>query len=307
MQNIDKKVYYGGMIWYNKYDLRAKIARLPPVAGKRCQLTKREELNAFLEKADELIEGNYILADIKIAGLLKTIASSDTLLAIFGNCLSGFDYAAAKKKYLVGSKYLPGEKGEFIMPASQRDLLAFVFTLLVDIDAKRVDFGDFLNKYFYEDGSFSSGYAAFINAMIKPFRSAVGNITESVMEGRVQDPVEAAKEEEKNRAIRQEELKKEREKEKELSGKTYAENVKKIKAMLLEDKSNIKAARISERAKNELTLAVDMLANVIDSGEKDAVLYAFVAYKYCAKSHKILFFGRVRKIKSLLKGTPYAV
>ena len=193
MQNIDKKVYYGGMIWYNKYDLGAKIARLPPVAGKRCQLTKREELNAFLEKADELIEGNYILADIKIAGLLKTIASSDTLLAIFGNCLSGFDYAAAKKKYLVGSKYLPGEKGEFIMPASQRDLLAFVFTLLVDIDAKRVDFGDFLNKYFYEDGSFSSGYAAFINAKKNPSARLWGTLPKALWKARCKTPLKPRK------------------------------------------------------------------------------------------------------------------
>lgn len=270
-------------------------------------MTTREELNVFLEKVDELIVGNYILADIKIAGLLKSIAVSDTLLAIFGNCLSGFDYVAAKKKYLVQSKYLPGEKGEFLIPTSQRDLLAFVFTLLVDIDSKRVDFGEFLNKFFYVDGSCSSGYSVFINAMIKPFRSAVKTLTESVIDGKVQDPVEAAKEAELDRVQKQEKLKKEQENEKRLSGKKYAKNIKKIKELLLQDKSRIKSSRLSSKAKSELTLVVDMLANAIDSGEKDGVAYAFVAYKYCAKWHKLVMFNRARKIKSLLKDTPYGV
>ncbi len=265
------------------------------------KLTKREELDLFLEKSDDFIGGSYILADIKIVGLLKAIASSDTLIAIFKNCLTDFDYELAQKKYLVKSKYLPDEKGEFLLPPNSRELLAFVFNILVDIDAKRIDFGAFINKYFYEDGSYSSGYASFINSMIKPFRAAVKTIMENVIEGRVQDPVDALSEEEEKRTREREQAEKEKAKEIELSGKAYGESVKKIKKLLLEDKSNIKEARLSEKTKAELTLAVDMLANVIESGDKDAVEYAFVAYKYCAKAHKILFFGRTRKIKSLLK------
>ena len=264
-------------------------------------MTKREELDLFLEKSDDFIGGSYILADIKIVGLLKAIASSDTLIAIFKNCLTDFDYEQAQKKYLVKSKYLPDEKGEFLLPPNSRELLAFVFNILVDIDAKRIDFGAFINKYFYEDGSYSSGYASFINSMIKPFRAAVKTIMENVIEGRVQDPVDALSEEEEKRTREREQAEKEKAKEIELSGKAYGESVKKIKKLLLEDKSNIKEARLSEKTKAELTLAVDMLANVIESGDKDAVDYAFVAYKYCTKAHRILFFGRTRKIKSLLK------
>ena len=46
---------------------------------------KNEELALFVAKADELIDSKYIIADIKILGLLKSIAASDTLVAIFKN------------------------------------------------------------------------------------------------------------------------------------------------------------------------------------------------------------------------------
>ena len=114
-----------------------------------CTLSKREELEVFLERADELIKSQYIVAGVKLANMLKAIANSETLLALFKNCLAEFDYALASKKYLVKSQHLSSDKGEFVLPSNSRDLLAFVFTVLVDIDAERIDFVQFLNKYFF--------------------------------------------------------------------------------------------------------------------------------------------------------------
>ena len=162
-------------------------------------MDKTEELNTFLARADELIESKYIVADIKIVNLLKSIASSETLLAIFKNCLTDFDFEDAKKKYLVKSEYLSSEKGEFILPDSSREILAFIFCVLMAIDAKEIELSDFIKKYFYEDGSYSAGFATFVNAMIKPFRNTVKSITESVIEGKIQDPIEALSEEEERR------------------------------------------------------------------------------------------------------------
>ena len=163
-------------------------------------MTKREELDLFLLRADEFIDSKYILADIKIVNLLKAIASSDTLIAIFKNCLTDFDYHQATKKYLVKSPYLADNKGEFVLPPSSRELLAFVFNVLMDLDTKAILLGEFIDKYFFVDGSFSAGYDAFINKMIKPFKNSVKILMESVIDGRVQDPVEALTEEENRKA-----------------------------------------------------------------------------------------------------------
>jgi hypothetical protein len=103
-------------------------------------LTKREELEIFLERCDEFIDSKYILADVKLASLLKSIASSDTLLALFQNCLNGFDYYGAQKRYLVKNPHVTSDKGEFVLPPNSRELLAFIFTTLVEIDGKRIDY-----------------------------------------------------------------------------------------------------------------------------------------------------------------------
>lgn len=264
-------------------------------------LTIREELDIFVERADELIDSKYILADIKIVNLLKAIASSDTLIALFKNCLADFDYSLAQKKYFVKSKYLSSDKGEFVLPPNSRELLAFIFNVLMDIDAKRIDFSAFLNKYFYVDGSFSAGYDAFITAMIKPFKNSVKMLMDSVLEGKLQDPVEALVEEEERRAKQKEKEEKELLQEKEMLEKAYGASLKKIKDMLVQDKQKVKKSKLQEEDQKELILIIDMLANVITSEDKDAIEYAFLAYKYMAKVHKIIFFRRINKIQTLLK------
>ncbi len=265
-------------------------------------MDKRNELGLFLERADELINSKYILADIKIVNLLKAIAASSTLLALFKNCLTDFDYQEAQKKYLVKNQFLGGDKGEFVLPPNSRDLLAFIFNVLMDIDSKRIDLNSFINKYFYVDGSFSSGYDAFTTGMIKPFKNSVKMLMESVIDGRLQDPVEALTEEENKRAKAEKEENEKRIKEKELLEKTYGESVKAIKDLLLEDKQKVRASKLKDQEKEEVLLVIDMLANVIESEDKDAITYAFIAYKYVVKAYKILFFKRVKTIDKLLKG-----
>ncbi|MBE7081443.1 MAG: hypothetical protein E7372_02655 [Clostridiales bacterium] len=265
-------------------------------------MTKKEELDLFLERAQEFIDSKYILADIKIVGLLKAIACSETLMAIFKNCLTDYDREGAERKYLVKSPYLSADKGEFILPANSKELLAFTFTLLVDIDAKRVELSGFLNKYFYIDGSFASGYDAFINSMIRPFVKTVKTLMESVIEGKLQDPVEAFYELENKKAKQLADEEERLEKDKELAKKVYGENVKIIKEILLQDKQKIKAKKMGEEKSEEMLLVIDMLANAITSDDRDAIIYAFVAYKFMTKAHKILFFNRAKKVFKLLKG-----
>ncbi len=264
-------------------------------------MDKNAELALFLAKADELIDSKYIIADIKIVGLLKAIAASDTLIAIFKNCLTGFDYAAAQKKYLVKSRYLAEGKGEFILPPSSRELLAFIFSVLVDIDAKKIDFSQFINKYFYEDGSFSAGYTAFLNSMIKPFKNSVKMLMESVIDGKLQDPVEAFTEEEERRVALENAAAEEKRKEKELSEKAYGESVKAIRKILLSDKTKVKKSKLKADVKEEFTLIIDTFANSIDTCDKDGIIYAFLAYKYAVKSKKLMFFGRVKTVGNYLK------
>ena len=264
-------------------------------------MTKKEELDLFLKRTDEFVEAKYILADIKIVNILKSIALSETLIALFKNCLTDFDYNQAKKNYFVKSKFLSNDKCEFVLPPNSRELLAFIFNILMDVDAKKIDFSEFLDKYFYVDGSYSASFEAFKNAMIKPFRNSVKMIMESVIDGKVQDPLEAIIEQEeklvKQKKLEEEQLAKERE----LSEKKYYNCIKSIKEILLEDKTNIKNSKLTDKVKKEVIMVIDMLANAVNSEDKDAIEYAFIAYKYVCRVHLFRFIGRARKMKKFIK------
>lgn len=78
---------------------------------------KYARIQRFFTACDELISGKYILADNKISELLKSIAASNELTTLFSAVTKGFDYHAAKQRYLKypltpngtrGAAYLPG-------------------------------------------------------------------------------------------------------------------------------------------------------------------------------------------------------
>ena len=115
--------------------------------------TDRKQIDLFLQKCDELMQAGFVLADTKIGELLKSIAASDLLYAFFRDVTQKFDYPGAKRRYM---NYAPqGTHGRrrLLFPGDVEERLAFVFCLLVDFDAGRIDLGAFLQEYFYEDGS----------------------------------------------------------------------------------------------------------------------------------------------------------
>ena len=125
---------------------------------------------------------------------------------------------------------------------------------------------------------------------------------DSVIEGKLQDPVEALCELENQKAKQLADEAERLEKDKELAKKAYGENVKAIKEILLKDKQKLKVKKMAEEKCEEMLLVIDMLANAVTSDDRDAIIYAFVAYKFMTKAHKILFFGRAKKVFKLLKG-----
>lgn len=270
-------------------------------------MTKREELNGFLKSAEELLDSKYILADIKIVGLLKSIAASESIVAVLKSCLNGFDYPAALKKYLVKAQYLGENKGEFVPPATSKEFIALVFNILADIDAKNIVFSEFLNKYFFAGGSCFNSYEQFKNAIIKPFCEFIKVVMESVIDGSILDPV-AAIEEEESRLKAEEEKKSAMEnEEKEVLKKTYGGSVLKLKDCLFTDKIKVKTSKLKDGEKEEIILLIDMFANVLTSGDKDAIIYAYTAYKFAQKYRKKVFSSKIKNVSRLVENILNAI
>ncbi len=135
--------------------------------------SQRRQIDLFLEKCDEVMRSKFIIADTKIGELLKSIATSDILYAFFRQITKNFDYIGAQQKYM---NFMPDgstNKRKLLFPEDPAEKLAFIFCLLVDFDNKTFDLGEFLQEYFYEDGSYYESFYAFSNQVIKPFKNMI--------------------------------------------------------------------------------------------------------------------------------------
>lgn len=135
--------------------------------------SERQQIDLFLEKCDEVMRSKFIIADTKISELLKSIATSDLLYAFFREITKNFDYAAAQRKYMNFAPDGSTNKRKLLFPADPAEKLAFIFCLLVDFDNKTFDLGEFLQEYFYEDGSYYESFYSFSNQVIKPFKNMI--------------------------------------------------------------------------------------------------------------------------------------
>lgn len=129
-------------------------------------------LDNFLNKCDEVINSKFILAVTKISELLSSIAASKPLFELFELILSDFNYNKFKAAYLVRSKENT-DRGILLLPESAKDKIALIFCLLMDIEAGEIEFGRFLQTYFYTDGSYFESFSDFCQGVIKPFKNTV--------------------------------------------------------------------------------------------------------------------------------------
>lgn len=135
--------------------------------------TSSQQLNRFFLACEKLMNEKYNVADSRIAEVLKAIAESRALTDLFSAVTERFDYPSAKKTYLRFPATAGAFHGKALLPKDRGEAIAFIFCLLVDMDAGRIKLDDFLLRYFYEDGSYTASYALFTERMLRPFHDIV--------------------------------------------------------------------------------------------------------------------------------------
>ncbi len=127
------------------------------------------KISEFISSTDGLINGKFILADIKISNILKMIASNPSLYAYIKNCLVDFSFEKELSRAEAKNRV---NNGEFVFPNDRQKIVAFVFCLLVECDAKRMDFYGFINSNFKADKN-GSEYANFAKTLLVPFKEII--------------------------------------------------------------------------------------------------------------------------------------
>lgn len=130
------------------------------------ELTK---LIAFMNSCDDMINGKFILADIKILKILNMIANSEELFHYISECMIDFNFEREFHRSEVKNRF---NGGTFVPPSDPTFLVAMVFSLLVEFDSKRLDFYNFINTNF-KTLKPGGEYANFANTLLLPFKNTI--------------------------------------------------------------------------------------------------------------------------------------
>ncbi|MBQ3047447.1 MAG: hypothetical protein IJD48_00330 [Clostridia bacterium] len=132
---------------------------------------EKNEIIDFINSCNDFIDGKFILADIKIAKLLKLISNSPSLYDLIAECMINYDF---QKEY--DSVKISEGNSCFTLPKETHKIIPFVFCLLVEIDSKRLNFNEFLKTQFPYANNQNEEYAAFSKNVIIPFRNSIANV-----------------------------------------------------------------------------------------------------------------------------------
>ena len=132
---------------------------------------EKNEIIDFINSCNDFIDGKFILADIKIAKLLKLITNSPSLYDLIAECMINYDF---QKEY--DSVKISEGNSCFTLPKETHKIIPFVFCLLVEIDSKRLNFNEFLKTQFPYANNQNEEYAAFSKNVIIPFRNSIANV-----------------------------------------------------------------------------------------------------------------------------------
>ena len=125
------------------------------------------KLAEFLNSVDGLISGKFILADIKISNILKLIARNQSLYNYIKSTLTNFNFEEELKKASTQNN-----NGVFKMPVDRNKVVAMVFCFLVECDAKRINYFDFIKENFAKTEN-ASNYVNFANSFLVPFKEII--------------------------------------------------------------------------------------------------------------------------------------
>ena len=127
----------------------------------------------FFNSIDELINCKFLVAEYKLQKMLQQLAATEDICSLIGECLEQFNRDREFAK-----AFVQDGQGDFMFvpPEEEYKMLALVFCTLVDIDAKKIEFTDFVKRFFGKDTD--NPFKKFVDSMIVPFRDLLAEAFE---------------------------------------------------------------------------------------------------------------------------------
>ena len=124
------------------------------------------DIEAFTVACDNMIASKYILVDRRLGDVLKSIASTKEVFNLISECMVNFSFERELEN-------ATRKMGKIILPEEPHKTIAFIFCLLNLLDDKKINFNQFLNKYYSDDESGNGPYANFCNRVVLRFKNVI--------------------------------------------------------------------------------------------------------------------------------------
>ena len=249
-------------------------------------ITRKQAIEYFATRMDELVSCNYILADSKITNLLKTVTSSKLFYELITYTAENFNYSA----YL---NSLP--KGEFFPTENKKNMIAFGFGLFTEIDSKNEDLLNVLSLY-YKSDSFTKSYKLFADNFLIPFKHVVVSVAEEMVKSVLLETetqqsailcVESDKADVQPKGVTQLSISSVQNPPIAQPTKKYLTCYKDIQKILITEKSKIINCRhLKDAEKSDLLVLLDRFKDCLYRGNKEGIKTSFISYKYAVLSFK---------------------
>ncbi|MGN0961649.1 MAG: hypothetical protein ACI4PF_05580 [Christensenellales bacterium] len=142
---------------------------------------ERKNLVDFFNACNEMIEGRFILSDTKVSNILKSVVKSEKLYNLYSECMQGFRFAQTLESCKASN---PANGGYFQMPQEEKDIVAFVTCLLLEVDKRNINLQTFVTDNFYSADGYNISYNNFSLMVLVEYKTAVKNLLNVDDEGR---------------------------------------------------------------------------------------------------------------------------
>ena len=156
-------------------------------------MNNQNKYDDFFNSIDELINCKFLVAEYKLQKMLQQLAAAEDVCSLIGECLEQFNRDREFAK-----AFVQDGQGDFMFvpPEEEYKMLALVFCTLVDIDAKKIEFTDFVKRFFSKDTD--NPFKKFVDSMIVPFRDLLAEAFGGEQKGNVNTEMFAQDEPEEN-------------------------------------------------------------------------------------------------------------
>ena len=128
-----------------------------------------ETLEVFDRRCDEMVASRFIVADVRIRGILKSIAGSRRLLSVFAEAAKPFNFDVEFDKAIL----VADGKKRIKLPDDPMTYVAFVYSLFWEVDAKNIDLHKLLNEYYSVGQNINDFYNYFNATVVIAFKEYV--------------------------------------------------------------------------------------------------------------------------------------